>query len=79
MVHFCFECKNLTPLPKAGKYFWSLIKKLSRWKAGILLVWFDSLLSVLGVGRKACWRSEATELAREAKMALKTERECAFF
>lgn len=73
MVHFCFECKNLTPLPKAGKYFCTFTTKLSRWKEGILFVWFDSLHSVLGVGRKGCWRSEATELAKDAKMALKIQ------
>lgn len=47
--------------------------KLSRQKEGISLIWFDSLHPVLGVRRKGCWKSKATELAKEVKMALKTQ------
>ena len=37
--------------------FMAITTKLSRWKKGILLVWFESLRSVLGVGRRGCWIS----------------------
>lgn len=65
----------MTPLPKAGKYFWPLLQSCQDGRRHFigLLVLFDSLRSVLDVGRKGCWRSEAAALAKAARMALKTQ------
>lgn len=59
-VPFPFECKYLTLLPKAGKYFCTLLQSCQDGREGILLLWFDSMHCVPGVGKKGCWRSEAT-------------------
>lgn len=53
-----FECKNLTLLLKAGKYFLILLQSCQDGRRHFigLLVLFGSLCLVLDVGRTGCWR-----------------------